>query len=173
VKRRLTDASLGWRLLRVTAAFLALSGAGEAAAQGPPGGGGPPLAAQGQQGLSFGNLLVGVPEPVLPADPARSAQFRVRQGNRTVQVSFVLPGALEGPGGTQVPLSFGPMDAVYSATQNAAGGVPFDPTTPWILPAGGGGWNWIFLGGTALAPPSAAQGAYQASILIVLTDLGS
>ncbi len=161
----------------MAALLLALCAGAEAVAGqgGPPGGGGgPPLAAQGMQGLSFGDLLTGVPRPVPPSDPSLSGQFRVRQGNRTVQVSFLLPPALVGPGGAQVPLQFGPGDAVYSTNQSPAGGVAFDPGAPWILPAGGGGgWNWIFLGGTALPPPSVPQGSYQATVVITLIDLGS
>jgi hypothetical protein len=132
------------------------------------------MAAQGQQGLAFGDLLGGVPASVPPVDPVNAAQFRVRQGNRTVEVSFTLPPVMTGPGAGEVALSFSAADAVYSTTQSPAGGVPFDPRVPFTLPAGGGGgWNWVFLGGAALAPPSAPQGTYQATIVITLTDLGS
>jgi hypothetical protein len=136
--------------------------------------GGPPLAVQGRQGLSFGSLLGGVPTPVPLSDPANAAQFRVRQGNRTVEVSFLLPTAMTRAGGGEVPLAFSTMDAVYSTSQNASGGTPFDPNLPWLLPpGGGGGWNWIFLGGTAHPPHGAPAGSYQATLVLTIIDLGS
>ncbi len=148
--------------------------AADAAALGPPGGG-PPLSVQGQQGLSFGTLMGGIPSQVPASDPSNAAQFRVRQGNRTVEVSFLLPASMTRAGGGEVPLTFSTLDAVYSSTQSPAGGTPFDPNTPWILPPGdgGGAWNWIFLGGTAQPPHGAPQGNYQATLVLTITNLGS
>jgi hypothetical protein len=165
------------RLIRVLpaacAVALAAVLAADVTAQGPPGGG-PPLAVQGQQGLAFGSLLGGIATPVPVSDPANAAQFRVRQGNRTVEVSFLLPTAMTRAGGGEVPLVFSTVDAAYSTTQNAAGGTPFDPNLPWLLPpGGGGGWNWIFLGGTAHPPHGAPPGSYQATLVLTITDLGS
>lgn len=137
--------------------------------------GAPPLAAQGEQPLAFGELLGGVPRTVAPTDPVHAAHYRVRVHRRTVQVSFLLPSALvrEGGGG-ELPLSFGPGDAFFTT-----GGGPqpsaqyFDPTTPWVVSGHNPGWSQIRLGGTVLPPVNAPRGSYRAPVVLTLADLGN
>jgi hypothetical protein len=133
----------------------------------------PPLSASGQQSLQFGDLLGGLPRTVSPADPANSAQFRVRAFRRTAEVSFVLPTELSGPQGGLLPLSFGGVDAVYAPSGNIGSGVSFDPRVPFVISDAPNGWSWIYLGGTVVPPTNAPLGAYTATILLVLADLGS
>jgi hypothetical protein len=135
--------------------------------------GGPPLSAGGEQSLQFGELLGGLPRSVSPTDPASSAQFRVRAFRRTAEVSFVLPAELTGSNGGALPLSFGGMDAMYSPTGRVGDGVSFDPNAPFVISDAPPGWGWIYLGGTVIPPTSAPLGAYTATILLVLADLGS
>ncbi len=140
-------------------------GAGQAA---------PPLAAQGQQSLAFGELLGGVPRSVAPTDPIHAAHYRVRVHRRTVQVSFLLPSALVRQGGGELPLSFGPGDAFFTT-----GGGPqpaaqhFDPTAPWVVSGHNPGWSEIRLGGTVLPPVHAPAGSYRAAVVLTLADLGN
>ncbi|TVP42676.1 MAG: hypothetical protein EA350_14955 [Gemmatimonadales bacterium] len=138
------------------------------------GGGAPPLAAQGQQTLAFGDLLGGLARRIPPTDPADSGQFRVRLFQTTAQVSFLLPAALQRAGGGELPLSFGPGDAIFTRTGGGAGSVVFDPTVGTVISGDSTpGWSWIYIGGTVLPPTSARPGAYTGTIVLTLADLGN
>lgn len=159
--------------LRASLAFLALFLVGLAplavVAQG-----GPPLTVQGQQDLQFGQLLGGVVSQVSPDDAGQNAQLRIRgRQNQTLEVAFDLPGALQRPAGGQIPLTFGPSDAHFSASGGTGDRLPFDPTTPWTVTLTQQGWSWIFLGGAALPPAQAPLGEYSATITLTISDLGS
>lgn len=136
--------------------------------------GAPPLAAQGQQPLAFGELLGGVPRTVSPDDPVQAARYRIRVHRRTVQITFLLPTALARPGGGELPLSFGSGDAIFTP-----GGGPrptaerFDPTQPWVVSGQNPGWSEIGLGGTVHPPVNAPIGTYRATIVLTLADLGT
>jgi len=149
--------------------LLLLVPAGQVQGQGT----GPPLSAGGEQSLQFGELLGGLPRTVMPGDPANAAQFRFRAFRRTAQVSFVLPTQLTGSNGGALPLSFSGMDAMYSPTGRVGDGVSFDPRTPFVISDAPSGWSWLYLGGTVTPPVNAPLGAYTATILLVLADLGS
>jgi hypothetical protein len=149
--------------------LLLLVPAGQVQGQGT----GPPLSAAGEQSLQFGELLGGLPRTVSSGDPANAAQFRIRAHRRTAQVAFVLPTQLIGSNGGALPLSFGGMDALYSPTGRVGDGVTFDPRAPFMISDAPSGWSWIYLGGTVIPPANAPLGAYTATILLVLADLGS
>jgi hypothetical protein len=134
---------------------------------------GPPMAVQGQQDLSFGDLLGGLTKRVDPGDPTGAAQIRVRGGRQTVELSFILPGALSANGGGSIPLHFGPGDAFFSESGHSGDRQPFDPTTPWTVTLDQPGWRWIYLGGTALPPPASPLGEYSGTITLTISDLGS
>lgn len=147
-------ASLGW--------------AGSVLAQGRP------LRVDARQSLDFGTLLAGIPQVILPTDPVGAASLRISGRNRSeVLVSFLLPPALDGPGGAVVPLVFGPGSAGYSPTQNIGAQTFFDPSvpTPVRLPQNGRGT--VFLGGTAHPPPTALPGAYIATITLTISYVGN
>lgn len=133
--------------------------------------GGPPLGVQGRQDLAFGQLLGGVSERVDPLNAVQAGQFRFRAANRTVEIRFVLPGSLNGPGGGSVPLVFGVGDGAYDLDQGGAT-VFFDPSQPQtVTPTSP--WAWLYLGGTAQPPTQVPSGAYSGTITLTIADLGS
>lgn len=135
--------------------------------------GGPPLAVQGRQDLSFGEVIAGVPTTVVPTDPSRSAQLRIRgRRGQVLELTFDLPATLDRAGGGAIRLGFGPGDAHFSARGGMGGRVPFDPTTPWTVTLTRQGWSWVFLGGSALPSIQAAAGSYSGSIVLTVSDLG-
>ncbi|MGH7585844.1 MAG: hypothetical protein ACREMH_06325, partial [Gemmatimonadales bacterium] len=82
---------------------------------------GRPLRVTGIAPLAFGTLIPGVPVMVPPADAARAGQFEVRgQKSLPLQLTFVLPGAMVGPGGALLPLAFGAADAGFSPSGSVA-----------------------------------------------------
>ncbi len=135
---------------------------------------GPPLAVQGQQDLSFGELLGGLATRVSPNDAGRNAQLRIRGArDQTIEISFDLPAEMSRPEGGSIPLLFGAADAQFSASGGTGDRIPFDPNTPWTITLTQQGWSWIFLGGTVQPPPQAPLGTYSATITLTLSDLGS
>ena len=129
----------------------------------------------GEQDLHFGDLLGGVAHEVSPLDPVQAGQFRIRSGNRTVEVDFLLPSELLRNGGGHIPLQFGPGAGAYRGQGGSDPLVPFNPVDPVLLEGSGpgGGWTWFYLGGTALPPAQAPLGAYSGTITITIADLGS
>lgn len=152
---------------------------GTAEAQGgPPEGlppdGGRPLRVDGQQPLSFGELLGGLPQTILRTDPLNSARIQISgRGNSDVLVSFLLPPALVGPGGATVPLSWGPGVAGYSPTRDIDSQIAFDPQVPNVLGLPNNGRGTIYLGGTAIPPAQATVGAYAATITLTISYVGN
>lgn len=169
-RRRLVSGLRGLNGALAFAAVLLLAGAGMAEAQG-----GPPLQVQGRQDLTFGDLLGGLPRYIPPTDPANAAQFRVQgRGATEMILSFILPNGLTGPGGANLPLSFGPTDGGLSYSGNVTDQIPFDPLSPLliVLPPGGGAQRaHIFLGGTATPPGQSPLGAYSGSIVLTLATV--
>jgi len=133
----------------------------------------PPLAVQGRQDVSFGELIRGVPTEVAPGDPLNSGWFRIRLGNRTVQVSFILPGELTGPGGAGIPLDFVAGHAAFSPGDTDTDLIPFDPSHPAVFSGNGSPWTRVYLGGRATPPSNSPVGIYSGSIVLVVADLGS
>jgi hypothetical protein len=143
-------------------------GALEAEAQGRP------LRADGQQALDFGELLGGLAQVVAPTDPVYAARIQISGRNRDdVLVSFLLPAALQGPGGAVVPLVFGPGSAGYAPGQDINSQIAFDPAVSSVLTLPGNGRGMIYLGGTALPPAQAVVGAYSATITLTLSYVGN
>lgn len=152
------------RLLPVLALFLVAP----VSAQGRP------LRVTGIAPLVFGTLIPGVPALVPPADAARAGQFEVR-GQKAVplQLTFVLPAAMVGPGGVLLPLAFGAADAGFSPTGSAAAQTAFDPRAPATFTLPGNGKASVFLGGRALPVNGQAAGSYTGTITFVVSYLGS
>jgi hypothetical protein len=156
------------------ALLAAVVAAGSVEAQGRPGGGGRPLRVQAQQALNFGELLGGLPQVVPSTDPVNAARIQISgRGRSEVLVSFLLPTALDGPGGGAVPLTFGPGSAGYSPDQGIAGQVAFDPETSNVFTLPQNGRGTIYLGGTALPPAQVIVGAYAATITLTVSYIGS
>ena len=135
---------------------------------------GRPLRARGDQALSFGELLGGIPTTILPSDPLNSGQIDIRGEKRAdVLVEFLLPGAMAGPAGASIPLSFGLGMAGYSVFNSIASQAPFDPSLPQVVQLDKTGRGMIYLGGTATPPHAAAVGAYTATISLTISYLGN
>jgi len=148
--------------------LLLLVDANAAAAQGRP------LRARPVQSLNFGDLLGGIPTTILRTDPVNSGQFDIRGERLTeVLVELLLPSDLVGPGGSTVPLSFGPGTAGYSPDGSIGSQVAFDPAVPQPLRLPGNGRGAVFLGGTATPPGHVAVGAYAATITLTISYLGN
>ncbi len=116
-------------------------------------------------GLSFGDLTPGIAAAIAPDDAGSRASISlVGNGRTTIVIS--LPAALTGPGGAQLPLSFGATDAAYALANNPAL-TAFDPRQPLglTIPTSVGGAT-IYLGG--LAQPATAQkpGQYTGTITV-------
>lgn len=135
---------------------------------------GRPLRVMGIQDLSFGTVLPGVPVTILRSDPLNSGQFEIRGQRLTeVLVDLLLPGELAGPGGSSIPLVFGPGSAGYSASGAIGAQVSFDPDIPQAFTLPGNGRGTIFLGGTAAPPPQLPSGTYAATVTVSLTYLSN
>lgn len=133
---------------------------------------GRPLSVTGVRDLTFGAVLPGVPLVIPRTDPANSGQFDLVGPNRSqVLLTFVLPLALSGPGGAQLPLIFGPSDAGYSASQNIGSQVGFDPKQPFTATLSNNGRGSVFMGATADAPANQRAGAYTATLTLTVTVL--
>lgn len=153
------------RAARLLAAALLLC-AGKAAAQSTT------LQVVPVQGLSFGNLIPGVPEQVGVGDGARRAEV-VLQGRGTFDLSLILPAALVAPSGARIPLRFGTADAALASTTST---VPagFNPRQMYRVRLGEGlGLPRLLLGGTALPAADQPPGRYQATLVLIVTPPGT
>lgn len=146
----------------VSALVLLLGGASVAAGQ---------VQAVGQQDLSFGVLVPGVPGVVLPDDAARRAEWLLT-GRGRVTVSFVLPTVLQGPNGASIPLVFGATDGMWER-QGRGGGrgpQPVDPNTPFSVTVPNRQTVVLYLGGTAAPTLTQAAGTYTATITVIVAQ---
>lgn len=152
-----------WTLGIVPALVLLLAGASGAAGQ---------VTAVGQQDLSFGVLVPGVPGLVTVDDAARRGEWLLTgRGNTTI--SFVLPSAMQGPGGAVMPLVFATGDAAYQRQVGGGGGPapqPVDPTTPFSVNVPNRQTVRIFLGGTAQPATTQPAGNYTATITLIVAQ---
>lgn len=135
---------------------------------------GRPLNVIGRQGLTFGTMWSGQPAHVSRADPLRTGQIELRGMRETeVQVTFTLPAALAGPGGAQLPLSFGSGDGGVGTTAVITAATGFDPRLPRVARFSGNGRLYLFLGGTALPGAGQTAGAYTATVTVTVAYTGT
>jgi hypothetical protein len=135
---------------------------------------GRPLTVNGQRDLAFGTLLPGVTTVVPPSDPSRSALFDVRGAKGTVlQVTFVLPPFLLGPGASLMPLAYGPASAAYSVTNSLSDLVTIDPALPLTVTLPTNGRLQIALGGTIRVPANQRAGGYAGIAIVIVADTGN
>lgn len=133
------------------------------------------LSGVGLQGLSFGDVLPGVPTTVPTSDAVNAASFEIRgQRNREVLISFLLPSALNGPGAGTIPLTFGPGSAAFVPfwfwpTYQ----IPFDPTVQVAVNLSFFGRSLVLLGGTASPPSQTPAGSYSANVVLTLAYTGN
>ena len=152
------------RLGSALVALLACTAGAGAAQQGPPG---QQLTVTPQQDLLFGVLTPGVPTAVYVDDAAKRAEWRVEARGR-VSVTILLPTALTGPQGEQLPLQFAAGDAGFLPAGTSVIDL-YDPhSTFQVSLRGTPGVGLVLLGGTALPAATQSAGSYTADITIIV-----
>jgi hypothetical protein len=127
------------------------------------------LTVTGVQGVAFGTMLPGANTVVPRTDGSRAARFDLRGSNgRTVNLTFTLPGALSGPSGATLPLSYAAGDAGYSQSQNIGSQVAFDPRTTFNAKLSNSGRGSVFLGCTARPAGNQRAGSYSAVLTLTV-----
>jgi hypothetical protein len=153
-------------LFLTTAALFCI--AAPAAAQGRP------LNPFGRQNLTFGAVLPGVRTTVSRLDAANAGQFEVRGQRLTeVEIDLTLPVALVSTSGRTLPLEFGPADGGISSTPVIGASTAFDPRVPVRWRLSNNGRAYVFLGGSAVAAPNQAGGAYSATVVLTVAYTGN
>jgi uncharacterized protein DUF4402 len=130
-----------------------------------------PLTVTGIRGVTFGAVLPGVPRVILRTDPANSGQFDIRGPKGNLLLTFVLPIAMTGPAGAQMPITFGAGDAGYSATQAIGSQVGFDPKQPFTATLPNNGRASVFVGASVNPATNQRAGAYTGTITLNVTVL--
>ena len=123
------------------------------------------------QGLSFGLLLPGTPETVSLDDAARRGVVALA-GSGPLDVTFVLPAALESPEGGSLPVSFSTVSAgLLSSTGGIA--APFNPQQLLRVQLSPDRVMHLVLGGTARPPATQRAGHYTARIVVIVSQPGT
>ncbi|MDB4883562.1 MAG: hypothetical protein JWL95_2328 [Gemmatimonadetes bacterium] len=138
-----------------------------------------PAAAQTQQttsivslqNLSFGLLLPGIRNAVSVADVSRRAVVALA-GSGPVDITLVLPTALETAGGDRIPLRFSSGDA---ALINTSGNTlsTLDPLQTNRVQLGNDRTVLFVLGGTAESTAMTRPGHYAARVALLLNRPGT
>lgn len=133
-----------------------------------------PLLVIAQRDLRFGNVIRGMPSPVVTSDVRHSGLFEINGAtHESVRVEFLLPTSLTSDDGHELQISFGPGDGAAATDMGRFHGVPFNPRQPLIATLGANGKLYVHLGGTALATHGQAAGIYRATIFLSVFDLGN
>lgn len=120
------------------------------------------------QGLGFGQLIGGFTEAVPPTDVLQRAHI-VIEGDRKLDLRFVLPTTLQSVTGSTIPLAFGSADGIVSLENRPT--VVFNPNAPFTVPfQKKRGLAQVYLGGVATPAPDQAAGTYSATVTILLID---
>lgn len=128
-----------------------------------------PLTVTGVRGLTFGAVFPGVARVITRTDAANSGRFDLRgPRRRQVRLTFTLPVAMTGPGGAQMPITFGSSDAGYSASQSIGSQVGFDPRQPFTATLANNGRGSVFVGGTARPVTNQRAGSYTATLVLTV-----
>ena len=125
----------------------------------------------GIRNLTFGPVIVGIPSSIGPSHPTKSGQFRLTAPlNSKVQIRFTLPDALAGPGGAQLPITFGSSDAMAVGTSPGSTPTTFNPKAtrnPQFQPSTA---YDVFIGGTVTPAGNQQPGSYAATITLTITN---
>lgn len=133
---------------------------------------GRPLTVSGVRALAFGTVLPGIPQTVLRTDAVNGGQFDITGPKLSnVQITFSLPGAMTGPGGASLPLSFGGSAAGFSASQSIGSQVGFDPQQSFAGQLSQNGRASVYIGGTAQPQAFQNAGSYTAILTMSVTIL--
>ena len=145
-----------------------------------------PLTATGTRALRFGVIVPGTTTVTVLPGTAAGGEFRIDgvRNRKSVDISFTLPTQLNGPAGASIPLSFngnfaGLCEIDTSGACEAASFVTWNPVTtpsfrdqPTRYKPGRKVFAYdtyqVYLGGTASPSATQRQGAYTASIGVLL-----
>ena len=123
------------------------------------------LTVTGQNDLAFGQVIPGIPSTIAATDVGSAGRFLVSGGgSSTVQLSFDLPGELDGPESATMPITFASDAAGWGETNNSLGGT-FSPHTTQQESLVNGDL-FVFIGGTVSPANDQAQGEYTGEITL-------
>lgn len=132
------------------------------------------LSATGQQDLSFGTLIPGVPVTISRFDPASAGQFEIRgQRGLEVRIDLTLPSSLTAGASATMPLEFTSVDGGLATDRTVGGTQSFDPHLPVTVVLPGNGKAYVYLGGTVRPAPDQAIGPYAATITLTVSYTGN
>jgi len=132
------------------------------------------LSATGQQNLSFGTLIPGVPVTISRFDPASAGQFEIRgQRGLEVRIDLTLPSSLTAGASATMPLEFTSVDGGLATDRTVGGTQSFDPRLPVTVVLPGNGKAYVYLGGTVRPAPDQAIGPYAATITLTVSYTGN
>ena len=123
------------------------------------------------QDLAFGLLLPGRREAVPTTDASRRAVVALA-GSGPVDVTLVLPSALETPAGDRIPLSFSSSDAALLTTGGATL-KQLDPLQVNRVQLGNDRTLLLVLGGTAATTANTRPGHYTARVTLLVNYPGT
>lgn len=123
------------------------------------------------QSLAFGLLLPGFREAVPVTDASRRAVVAL-SGSGPIDVTFVLPTALETPTGARIPLSFSSSDAALMTTSGTTL-KQLDPLQANRVQLGNDRTVLLVLGGTAVTSAATRTGHYTARVAILVNHPGT
>lgn len=147
----------------------------------------PPLTGTGVRGLQFGGMVPSAgPVTVLPSS-ALAGEWRLTgmRNRKTIDITFTLPAALQGPGGATLPLSFNgnfaglcEIDDTAQTCQTASYWVWNPVTTPTFRdtperykpgrPRYSDDTYSIYIGGIATPAPAQPAGNYTGAVGITI-----
>lgn len=132
------------------------------------------ISATGQQDLSFGTLIPGVPVTISRFDPASAGQFEIRgQRGLEVRIDLTLPSSLTAGASATMPLEFTSVDGGLATDRTVGGTQSFDPHLPVTVVLPGNGKAYVYLGGTVRPAPDQAIGPYAATITLTVSYTGN
>ncbi len=123
------------------------------------------------QNLAFGLLFPGRREAVSTTDATRRAVVALA-GSGPIDVTFVLPTALETPTGDRIPLSFTSSDAALLTTSGATL-KQLDPLQVNRVQLGNDRTVLLVLGGTAATTANTRTGHYTARVALLVNHPGT
>ena len=123
------------------------------------------------QNLAFGLLLPGLREAVPVTDASRRAVVAL-SGSGPIDVTFVLPSALETATGDRIPLSFSSSDAALITTSGTTL-KQLDPLQSNRVQLGNDRTVLLILGGTAITSIATRTGHYTARVALLVNHPGT
>jgi hypothetical protein len=123
------------------------------------------------QNLAFGLLLPGLREAVPVTDASRRAVVAL-SGSGPIDVTFVLPNALETATGDRIPLSFTSSDAALITTSGTTL-KQLDPLQTNRVQLGNDRTVLLILGGTAVTSSATRTGHYTARVALLVNHPGT